>query len=144
MADHQRRGLWYNCDENNAPGHRCKEHKLFQIDMTTHALIKDILIEETLELHVEDTKTQVQVDFKPPFSHEELLISLHALSGISTPQTLKLTGYVKYRKVLVDNGSTPNFIHKRVAEETHCFVHSVHNFQIVITDGGMMKCGGRC
>jgi hypothetical protein len=89
---------------------------------------------------------KLKVDIEPPFSHEEPLISLHALSGISTPQTLKLMGYIKHWKfiVLVDSGSTHNFIHKRVAEETHCFVHLVHNFQIMITNGGMMKCGGRC
>jgi hypothetical protein len=134
MEDHQRCGLYYNCDEKYALGHRCKEHKLFQIDMTTQALTEDISIEETPELQVEDTNTLNSGGYEPPFSHEEPLISLHALSGISTPQTLKLMGYIKHRKfiVLVDSGSTHNFIHKRVAEETHCFVHPVHNFQIMI------------
>jgi hypothetical protein len=68
------------------------------------------------------------------------LISLCALSGISTPQTLKVTSYIKYQKVivLVYNGSAHNFVHKRVVEETHYFIHSVHNFQIMISNGGMM------
>jgi hypothetical protein len=146
MADRQRRGLYYNCDEKYAPSHRCKEHKLFQIDMTTQDLIKDINIVETPELQFEDTNTQIQADIEPPFSHEEPLISLHALSGISTPQNLKLTGYIKHQNVivLVDSGSAHKFIHKRVVKETHCFVHAVPNFQIMITNGGMMKCGGRC
>jgi hypothetical protein len=65
---------------------------------------------------------------------------------ILTPQTLKLMGYIKHQKVivLVDNGNTHNFIHKTVVEEAHCFVHLVHNFQIMIASGVMMKCGGRC
>jgi hypothetical protein len=46
--------------------------------------------------------------------------------------------------VLIDSGRTHNFIHHRLAEETHCFVHPISNFQIIITNGGMMKCGGRC
>jgi 3-dehydroquinate synthetase len=57
-----------------------------------------------------------------------------------------LIGYIKNRKVivLVDNGSAHNFIHRKVAKETHCYVHAVHNFQIMIANGGMMKCGGKC
>jgi hypothetical protein len=35
MEDFQRHRLYYNCDEKYAPSHLCKEHKLFQIDMTT-------------------------------------------------------------------------------------------------------------
>ena len=46
--------------------------------------------------------------------------------------------------VLVDSGSNHNFIHKRVAKDTHCYVHLESNFQITIANGGMMKCGGHC
>jgi hypothetical protein len=45
---------------------------------------------------------------------------------------------------LVDSGSTHNFIHRRIAQETHCYIHAVDNFQIMIANGGSMKCGGRC
>jgi hypothetical protein len=31
-----------------------------------------------------------------------------------------------------------------VVEETHCYVHAIPNFQIMIANGGMMKCGGQC
>jgi len=36
MADRQKRGLCYNCDEKYNLGHKCKEHKLFHIDATSH------------------------------------------------------------------------------------------------------------
>jgi hypothetical protein len=76
----------------------------------------------------------------------EPLISLHALTGFSTPQMLNLIGYIDHRKViiLVDNGSTDNFIHRRIAQETNCYIHVVNNFQIMIANGGSMKCGGHC
>ena len=75
--------------------------------MTTHAMYEDITIDKTPKLQVEDTNTQTQVDIEPLFSHEEPFISMHALSDISTPQTLKLMGYIKHRKfiVLVKSGS---------------------------------------
>jgi hypothetical protein len=65
--------------------------------------------------------------------------------GFSTPQTLKLIGYINHWKViiLVDSESTHNFIHHCIAQETHCYVHVVNNFQIMIANGSSMKCGGR-
>jgi hypothetical protein len=76
----------------------------------------------------------------------EPLISLNALTGFSTPQTLKLIGYIKHKKfiILVDNGNTHNFIHHFLAQEINCYIRVVNNFQIMIANGGSMKCGGRC
>ena len=45
--------------------------------------------------------------------------------------------------VLVDSGNTHNFIHMHMVEQSHCYVHLVQNFQIMIANGGTMKCGGR-
>ena len=71
---------------------------------------------------------------------------MHALAGISSPQTLKIRGFVKHRPivVLIDSHSMHNFIHQRVAEVVHCFVRVVCNFLVHIADGGTMKCEGRC
>jgi hypothetical protein len=77
---------------------------------------------------------------------KEPVILLHALSGISAPQTLNLKGYIKHQLVvvLIDSVSTHNFIHCRIADEIHCFVHPISNFQILIANGGTIKCGDRC
>jgi hypothetical protein len=87
-------------------------------------------------------------DITPPLDPPKVepVISLNAVIGFSTPQTLKLIGYIKHQKViiLVDSGSTHNFIHRHIAQETHCYIHDVNNFQIMIPNGGSMKCGGRC
>jgi hypothetical protein len=88
--------------------------------------------------------TDITLPLDPP--EVEPVISLNALTGFSTPQTLKLIGYIKHRKViiLVDSGSTHNFIHCHIAQETNCYIRTVNNFQIMIANGGSMKCGGRC
>jgi hypothetical protein len=79
-------------------------------------------------------------DITPPSDPPEVepVISLNSLTGFSAPQTLKLIGYIKNRKViiLVDSGSTHNSIHCRIAQETHCYIHVVNNFQIMIVNGG--------
>jgi hypothetical protein len=51
----------------------------------------------------------------------ELVISLNSLTGFSAPQTLKLIGYINHIKViiLVDSGSTHNFIHRCISQETN-------------------------
>jgi hypothetical protein len=60
-------------------------------------------------------------------SSEELtpMISCNALAGISTPKTLKIEGYIKKKKVivLIDSGSTHNFIHYKLAKDLNCFVY---------------------
>jgi hypothetical protein len=65
-------------------------------------------------------------DMTPPSDPPKVepVISLNALTGFSSPQTLKLIGYIKHRKViiLVDSGSTHNFIHRRISQETNCYI----------------------
>jgi hypothetical protein len=46
--------------------------------------------------------------------------------------------------VLIDSDITNNFIHHRIVDEIHWFVPLVYNFQILIANGGTMKCGVRC
>ena len=61
-------------------------------------------------------------------------------------QTLKIKGYIKYHQlvVLIDNGSTHNFINQSKVVALHIFIHPINNFQVLIANGGTMKCGGRC
>jgi hypothetical protein len=139
MAERQLKGLCYNCDDKYFSGHKCKEQKLFM------AISEDIS-EEDVETPLVSESPEI-TEITPPSDPPEVepIISLNVLTGFSAPQTLKLIGYIKHRKViiLVDSGSTHNFIHRRIAQETHCYIHAVNNFQIMIANGGSMKCGGR-
>jgi hypothetical protein len=140
MAERQLKGLCYNCDDKYFPGHKCKEQKLFM------ALSEDTQEDDDDTSPVPESPETSEINPPSDPPAEEPIISLNALTGFSAPQTLKLIGYIKHRKViiLVDSGSTHNFIHRRIAQETHCYIHAVNNFQIMIANGGSMKCGGRC
>ena len=121
-----------------SPGHKCKEPKFFQIDATNYSSTEeDPPLEEHEALEEDNQKDNVS---------DEPVILPHALAGISSPQTLKIRGFIKHRPivVLIDSGSTHNFIYQKVAEAVHCFVRAVSNFQVQIADGGTMKCEGRC
>eukprot|EP00253_Pinus_taeda_P019281 PITA_19281 len=115
-----------------------KEPKFFQIDAIDYSSTEEY---PPLEEHepLEDENQQDNVSDEP-------VISLHALAGISSPQTLKIRGFIKHQPVvvLIDSGSIHNFIHQKVAEMVHCFVRAISNFQVQIADGGTMKCEGRC
>jgi hypothetical protein len=138
MVECQLKVLFYNCDKEYFLGHKCKEQKIFMA-ISEGILEEDVIVPLVEELSLRDA-TQEPVD--PP--EVDPLISLHALTGFSPPQTLKLIGYIKNRKViiLVDNGSSHIFIHRRITQETNFYIRVVNNFQIMIANA--MKCGGRC
>jgi hypothetical protein len=135
MAECQRKGLCYNCDKKYFLGHKCKEKNIFM------AISEDV---EAPLVSVSPEPTDITPPLDPP--KVEKVISLNSLIDFFAPQTLKIIGYIKHRKViiLVDSGSTHNFIHFHIAQETNFYIHAVNNFEIMIANGGSMKCGGHC
>jgi hypothetical protein len=79
------KGLCFNCYNNYSKGHKCGEKKLFYIDC-----------EEEQEQEQEPS----QDEYVEEISSKEMTptIACHALDGISTPQTLKIEGYIKTKK----------------------------------------------
>ena len=73
-------------------------------------------------------------------------ISYNALAGITTPQTLKIEGHIKKKKVivLIDSGSTHNFIHCKVAKELHYFLYPTPKCQVMIANGRTINFSGKC
>jgi hypothetical protein len=140
MVECQLKGLCYNCDEKYFPGHKYKEQNIFM------AMSEDVSEEEAIVSPVDEIPppSNLTPSFDPP--EVEPMISLNSLTGFSTPQTLKLISYIKNRKVimLMDNGSTHNFIHRCISQEFNWYIRVINNFQIMISKGGSMKCGGHC
>ena len=73
-------------------------------------------------------------------------ISCNALVGITTPQTLKIEGHIKKKKVimLIDSGSTHNFIHCKVAKELNCFLYPAPECQVMVENGRTINCSRKC
>jgi hypothetical protein len=137
MVEHQLKGLCYNFDDKYFPGHKCKKQILFM------AISEDVL-EDDVEASLM-AKSPEPTDMIPPSNPTEVepTISMNSLTGLSSPQTLNLIGYIKHWKViiLVGSGSTHNFIHPCISQETNCYIHAVNNFQMMISNGGFMKWG---
>ena len=115
--------------------------KLFYIDCEEEE-------EEELEQELEQEQEPSQDENVEEIYSEELTptISCNALVGISTPQTLKIEGYIKKKKVivLIDFGSTHNFIHCKLAKALNFFIYPAPKFQVMIAYGGTINCSWKC
>ena len=89
LEEKREKGLYYNCDNKCTKGHKCAEKKLFYIEY-----------EEDEE---KDQETSKEEDMhQDPTAEKEAMnqtISCEALERITTPQTLKLEGHIKKKKV---------------------------------------------
>ena len=75
-----------------------------------------------------------------------LTISCNALEVITTPQTLNIEGHSKKKKVivLIDSGSTHNFIHCKVAKDFNYSLYPTPEFQVMVANGETINCLGEC
>ena len=72
-------------------------------------------------------------------------ISCNELVGITTPQTLNIEGNIKKKEVivLIDLGSTYNFIHCKIAKELNFFLYPTPKCQVMVANGGNINFSGK-
>ena len=70
-----------------------------------------------------------------------LTISCNALARITTPQTINIEGHIKKKKVrvLIDSGSTHNFIDWKIAKELNWFLYPTPECQVMVASGGTIN-----
>jgi hypothetical protein len=87
-------------------------------------------------LHLKEHEKDVEI----MNNSERCEIYVHALASFSAPQTLKIGGYIKKKRVvvLIDSGSTHKFIDKILAETLNCFVYLMTFFQVLVANGGRL------
>ena len=66
--------------------------------------------------------------------------------GITTPQTIKIEGHIKKKKVivLIDSGSNHNLIHFKIAKELNCFLYATLECQVMVASVGTINFSGKC
>ena len=82
IAEKKEKGLCFNCDSKYSRGHKCNDKKLFYIEGPNEE-------EEDEPISEEDKESGEELHDSQP------IISCHALSGFSAPQTLKVVGFLK-------------------------------------------------
>ena len=101
------KGLCFNFYSKYNKGHKCGEKKLFYIECKEE------------EQKAQDPMQGNKLEVITP------TISYHTFVEISTPQNLKIKGYINNKRVtmFIDSGSTHNFIPYKEAKNINCFVY---------------------
>lgn len=76
----------------------------------------------------------------------EPILSLNALSGNQNFQTMRVTGTRnnKMFHVLVDSGSTHNFLGLELAKKLGCEIESIPSQVVTVADGNHLACQHVC
>nr|TKR84798.1 hypothetical protein D5086_0000254370 [Populus alba] len=113
------------------PGHRCQQPQLFMICDTND---QDSMEQSELLQVAEDQKAAV------------LEISFHAIAGTAHPQTLWVMGRLRSKEVmvLIDSGSTHNFIDQSIVNKYELPVVPNKKFQVTVANGEKIDCTGLC
>lgn len=66
--------------------------------------------------------------------------------GVAQQQTLKLKGHIKKQNiiVLIDSGSTHNFIDVNVAKRLNIFAYPVADLKVMVANGKQIDGVGKC
>lgn len=124
------KNLCYFCDEKFSPAHKCPNRQvmLLQLDGTD-------------EDPTDDQETVTEEDSKENDTHH---LSLNALRGSNGVGTIRFTGQVGgiQLKVLVDGGSSDNFIQPRVAQVLRLPVEPVPKFCVSVGNGQILRAEG--
>lgn len=139
--ERQSKGLCFNCDEKYVPSHKCKG-RFFRLAADESCLI------EVFDREDEEEES-VLVDSPPAVlipNEGQTEISYHAFEGHISSNTIRLEGFVKCQSisVLVDTGSTHNFLQEEVAATLQLVVHMIHPFQVSTGSGEQLTCSKLC
>ncbi|XP_052203064.1 uncharacterized protein LOC127808530 [Diospyros lotus] len=140
MQKRREQGLCFNCNEKFTPGHKCKVAQSFLIE-----------VEEPPE-EEEYAESDPQMPYDMPAANsgveaEDLPeVSLHALAGSAGPQTMRVTAMLKGKvaSLLIDNGSTHNFISTKVAHKLQIPTTIIEPFEVRVASGERLACTQQC
>ncbi|XP_074318692.1 uncharacterized protein LOC141655514 [Silene latifolia] len=134
VEERRRKNLCFYCDEQYTAGHVCKG-KLYKIQV--------VPIEESDGTEGESEEMEEECEINPVHSsreegvEEQPLISLNAMAGHNSFQTMRVTGKVRTQSVhiLIDSGSTHNFLDEAVARKLGCRISSTYPLEVSVANG---------
>ncbi|KAL5759714.1 hypothetical protein ACOSQ2_018552 [Xanthoceras sorbifolium] len=136
MKTRRDKGLCYNCDEPYTYGHQCSKKRLYML----------MGEDEENDQEIDTENEEVQEEFVPEISREEMSISYHALTGCAGLQTIRLRGRVKHREItiLVDSGSTHNFLDPNTAQLTGVEIEETETLWVTVGGEGKISSKAKC
>ncbi|XP_041009414.1 uncharacterized protein LOC121253468 [Juglans microcarpa x Juglans regia] len=142
MQKRRVQGLCFNRNERFTAGHKCQKPQLLLLEGYEGAgnvICEDITDQHTVEFDQGGDMGEVQeLELEPE-------ITLHALTGWTVPRTMRITATMASHEVmvLIDSGSTHNFISDRLASSLCLPVVPTEPFIVRVANGERLKCQGR-
>ncbi|WVZ00696.1 hypothetical protein V8G54_026765 [Vigna mungo] len=140
MADRREKGLSFNCDQKYSRSHWCPARFFLFISEEDNPVSGSLPDPPFSDRDPElDTSPVDLLDLPAQ-------ISLHALSGTRAPETLRLTVHIAHHpiRVLVDGGSTHNFIQKEVATRLGLAQSPTAPLKVLVGSGEELACTQVC
>ncbi|PKI69639.1 hypothetical protein CRG98_009994, partial [Punica granatum] len=128
LEEKRANNLCFWCDEKFVPGYRCSRRQAFIIEVEA--------VEGEHEVEVEEEQEETAP-----------LISLHALLGTRSFQTMRVVGTTGKRLLLhikVDSGSTHNFLNVETGRKLSCQMELVPFVKVAVANGNELRCERMC
>ncbi|KAD3336501.1 hypothetical protein E3N88_32020 [Mikania micrantha] len=128
IEEKRAKGECFGCNEKYTPAHQCKNKQLFSIEI------------------LEETEVEQAEESEIPSQLQDPYISLNAIMGVPSFSTMRIKGSIgtKPLQILIDSGSTHNFLNLDLAIKMKCPIKSVAALNITIADGNKMACNHLC
>ncbi|MCI15112.1 hypothetical protein A2U01_0036247, partial [Trifolium medium] len=124
IVERREKGLCFSCDQRFSRNHNCRARF-------------SLLIAEEDDPVVEGDIATSDQDLAWATALDEAQLSLHAMSGIQAAQTFRVTGLISHQPVhvLVDGGSTSNFIQTHVVHSLGLFCSPSPTLKVLVGSG---------
>ena len=139
--ERRKKGLCMWCGTKFTFGHRCMRSQLYQL------LVEGM---DDKEGETEEFADCVENLDDLGTTNEETgglhAISLHALWGTEGHQTMRMIGKIKNQTlvILVDSGSTHNFLDHTTAKRLNCAVQLIPGLSVTVANGETLETQGWC
>lgn len=147
VEDRKKKGLCFHCDEKWQPRHNCKpspklyimESLFLNSDSKLTCQIEDLSDPETI-------KATPEPQISDSLSDAVAEITLYALVGTPTSGTIRLKGKINghWVIILIDTGSTHNFVDSSVIPILQLPVTSTERFEVKVANREALVTEGSC
>ncbi|XP_072073959.1 uncharacterized protein [Arachis hypogaea] len=130
------KGLCSTCDERYSLSHRCATKHYFLIQSVEELPWEEIVVEENLKI-----KQPPPVESNSP---EQLHLSYDILTRTSDRRSIQFSGSVNEKdvRVLMDGGSSDNFIYLALTKRLLLAVHQAPQFKVQVGSSDLHQCEG--
>ncbi|TXG65836.1 hypothetical protein EZV62_007111 [Acer yangbiense] len=132
LRERQEKGLCFKCNDMFHPEHRCQKLFLIEACNDDEDDDNDVVMEDDMG----DSTENIEV----------LAISLHAIASTKVPESMRVHRKIGNEGaiVLIDFGSTHNFVSEKLAEKVGLQPIFGSRFEVVIASGEKLSSFGKC